>query len=421
MPSAGISRAPSLTAGFHQVWSSVVVSSLGDGLRLVALPLLAARLTCDPRSIAAVTLAGQLPWLLFGLQAGALADRIDRRRILWTVDVARALVVGLLAVAVAAHAGSIPLLAAVAFVLGCGQTLFGGAFSSVVPVLVEPAARPRANGRLQAGALISNTLLGTPLGAVLFAVTAALPFAVDCVSFALSAALLLPLRGDFRPAPAGGKPATLRRDAVEGVRWLWRHWVLRRLCLVAGIGNFVGAAVIAVLVLFAERSLHLDAMGFALLLSSSAVGGVAGATLAPRVFTRLGPGPLLRLTMAGGALCVALLGAATSAAVAGVAVVGYGAASVAWNVTAVSQRQELVPTALMGRVSMAYQMATGGAAALGAAASGLTAHAFGLRTPFFACGLLLVAACLLSPRPVRAQDECAGPNPAPAAADGSRG
>lgn len=399
MPTTGTTRTTRLGKGFHQLWASVIVSGLGDGLRQVALPLLAAQLTDDPRKVAAVALAGQLPWLLLGLLSGALADRYDRRRILWTVDAVRALVVAVLSIVVAVQATTVPLLIAVAFVLGCGQTLAGGAFAGVLPVLVPDEARPRANARLQSGALISNTLVGTPLGAVLFGLTAALPFVVDALSFALSAALLLPLRGDFRPRTEvlPGTLASLRRDTAAGVRWLWRHRLLRRLCLVAGIGNLVGGAVIAVLVLFAEAELGLDGTGFALLLGASAIGGVAGASVTPRLYARFSAAALLRLTTAGAALCVAALGSAASALTAGLAIIGYGAANVAWNVTAVSQRQELVPIELMGRVNTAYQMVTGSAAALGAAGSGLLAHGYGLRTPFFVAALLLLTACLLSP------------------------
>ncbi|WP_392673705.1 MFS transporter [Streptomyces sp. LN785] len=87
-------------------------------MSFVALPLLAARLTADPRQIALVSLAEQLPWLLVGLSSGVLADRFDRRRILWLVDASRALLVGALAATVAAGMVTIPLLALVAFLPG---------------------------------------------------------------------------------------------------------------------------------------------------------------------------------------------------------------------------------------------------------------------------------------------------------------
>lgn len=388
---------------FHQVWASVTVSSLGDGMRFVALPLLAAQLTSDPRQIAAVSFAEQVPWLLLGLASGALADRFDRRRILWTVDAARTVVVGALALVVATGAVSIPLLATAGFLLGCGQTLYNGGWAGMVPALVEPTARTKANARLQAGSLITDTLLGTPLGALLFGIASALPFIVDTASFAVAAALVFLLPGDFRPRLEATPTslAVLRRDTAEGVRWLWRHHLLRRLCLVSGTTNLVGGGLIAVLVLYARHVLGLTGMGFALLVAVFATGGTVGATATPRLTARYGPPRILKLATVGTAVAAAAVGSATSGLVAGLFIAGYGAANLAWNVTAVSLRQSLVPTELLGRVTMAYQMTTGGAVALGAAAAGLSAHEFGLRAPFFAGAVLLAAVSLVSTRPAR--------------------
>jgi len=417
---SGGSNATRLGPRFHQVWAAITISSLGDGMRFVALPLLAAQLTGDPRQIAAVSLAEQVPWLLLGLLSGALADRFDRRRILWTVDTARTVVVGLLALAVATGAVSIPLLAAAGFLLGCGQTLYNGGWSGMVPALVEPAARTRANARLQAGSLITDTLLGTPLGAVLFGIAAVLPFLVDSASFAAAATLVFLLRGDFRPR-AQATPtslAGLRRDTGEGVRWLWRHRLLRRLCLVAGAASLVDGGLIAVLVLYARHTLGLTSMGFALMVAAFAVGGIAGATATPRLTARYGPPRVLTLATLGTGIAAAAAGAATSGIAAGLFIAGYGAANLAWTVTAVSLRQSLVPAELLGRVTMAYQMITGGAAALGTVAAGLSAHEFGLRSPFFAGAVVLAAAGLVSTRdaepaarPVAASLPAPGPAP----------
>lgn len=401
---------------FHQVWVSVTVSSLGDGMRFVALPLLATRVTGDPRQIAAVSLAEQLPWLLLGLLSGALADRVDRRVVLWTVDAVRALLVGGFACAVAAGGGlvTVPLLCGVGFLLGCGQTLYNGAWSGMVPALVGPGALARANARLQAGALVTDTLLGTPLGAVLFGVAAALPFAVDAASFALAAALVLPLRGDFRPRPAGARDkagagagavragagvAALRGEIAEGVRWLVRNRVLRRLCVVSAVSNLVGGGLIAILVLYARRTLGLHDLGFALLVAAFAVGGIAGAAVTPRLTARIGAGRLLRLATLGTALVAVATGAAGSGPVAAVCIAGYGATSVSWNVVAVTLRQSLVPGVLLGRVTMACQMVVSGAGASGAVAAGLVAHGFGLRAPFFVGAALLFAVALVGVRP----------------------
>ncbi|WP_377268536.1 MFS transporter [Peterkaempfera sp. SMS 1(5)a] len=407
-----------LGSAFRMVWASATLSAIGDGMRFVALPLLAARLSGDPRDIALVFLAEQAPWLLLSLPAGALADRLDRRQLLWRVDAARAVVAALPAVLVVLNAPSIPLLAATGFLLGAGEVLHGGAWAGLVPALVPREERPRANAAIQAGMLVGDTLLGTPVGAVLFTVAAAGPFVVDTASFAVAALLMALVPGDFRPraASAGttaGVPApagagNLRREAVEGVRQLWHRPLLRRLCLVAAVSNLVLSGLIAVLVLFARDQLGLDGTGYGLLVASFAVGGLGGAGLAPRLVAGLGAGRVLRLVMPVAAVLAGALGVTSSGVVAGSLIAAYGAAATVWNITAVSVRQSIVPAELLGRVGTAYQTVTLGAGAVGAAASGALAHVSGLRAPFLLGALLLVAAAgaaLRIPAEVRPEAE----------------
>ena len=383
-----------LGSRFHLVWTAVTVSGLGDGVRYVALPLLAARLSPDPRQIALVYLAEQAPWLLTGLPAGVLADRLDRRRLLYATDSARAVVAGALALAVTLHAVSIPLLCAVGFLLGCGQTTFNGAWSGVVPALVAPAARTRANARLQAGALITDTLLGPPAGAMLFALAPALPFWVDALSFAACASLLAVLRGDMRSGAdpsAPANPRSLRSEVAAAVGWLWRHPRLRPLCLVAGISRMVIAGMIAVLVLFAREVLGLGGLGYSGLIAAYALGGLAATAAAPRLVARFGSPRVLRLAGTGSALAAIGAGGVSSALASGGFIACLGVTTLLWNITAISLQQEVVPSAMLGRVSMAYQMVSFGAGALGAALGGLLAGSLGLRAPFLAGGALLLA------------------------------
>ncbi|MEZ0065166.1 MFS family permease [Streptacidiphilus sp. MAP12-20] len=389
---------------FGLVWAAVTVSSLGDGVRFIALPLLAASLTSDPRQVALVAFAEQLPWLLTALPAGVLADRLDRRRILWIADAARTLIAAGIALAVALHAVSVPLLAGTGFLLGCGETAYAAAWNGLVPDLVAADLRGRANGRLQASALITDTLLGSPLAAVLFGLAAALPFAVDAGSFAIAATLVFLLRGGYRPEAGSPveRPHGLRGDIAEGVRWLARHPLLRNLCLVAAVGNLVGIGLIAILVLYARHTLGLSGLGYALLTASFAIGGVSGALLAPRLAARIGAPRLLRISLLGVVAAAVGAGLARNGLTAGAAVAGYGLANIAWNTTAVTLRQNLVPNALLGRVTMAYQMLAAGAGAFGAATAGLLAHATTLRTTFFVGAALLLIAWLVplrSPAP----------------------
>ena len=277
--------------GFARLWAAQGISNLGDGVYGTALPLLAATLTRDPLLVSLVSFAEWLPWLLFGLLSGALLDRLDRRRVMWAVDAARFAIVGGLAVAVLVDRAGVALLAAVGFLLGTGQTLVDTGAHSILPALVsrEGQRLERANGRLVG----TQELAGPPAGGFLFSVAGWIPFAVDAVSFAAGSALVATLRGTFGPAPGepgpAGRRTTLRVEIAEGLRWLAAHRVLRASAAMVAVVNLLAAAGGAVMVLFAQEKLGLDAVGFGLLLGGSAVGGVLGSLVAARVVRVVGP------------------------------------------------------------------------------------------------------------------------------------
>ncbi|MEU1620004.1 MFS transporter [Streptomyces sp. NPDC005722] len=386
---------------FYVVWASVTISGIGDGMRLITLPLLTAGLTEDARQVALVAFAGQLPWLLVGLVSGALSDRFERRRILCLVDVTRAVVMAGLALLTLVDGLSIPVLAGVAFLLGCGQTLFNGAWSGIVPALVPPERLTKANARLQVSALLAGTMLGTPVGAVLFGVTPVLPLTVDAVSYACSAALILLVAGRARALPEDGAPVrrSLRDDALQGLIWLWRHRLLRQLCAVAAMGNLVVVGLMSVLVLYARQTLGLEGPGYAVLTVAYALGGIAGVPLAPRLEARIGARRVLRIGMVATAVLCAGIGSARSFTVATALIAVYGTVGLVWNATAVSLRQSQVPEGLLSRVTMSFQMTSMCAGALGTLLAGLAYDGIGPRAPFLAGAVLLCLTGLCFRRP----------------------
>jgi MFS family permease len=348
--------------------------------------------------VAAVVFAGRLPWLLFALVSGALVDRLDRRRVMWTVDVARCLVVAALAGTVLADRASIPVLMAGAFLLGVGETLFDNASQSFVPAVVgrDPDRLERANGRLYSAEIVSNQFAGPPAGGFLFALSRAVPFVVDAASFAVSAALISRVR---TPATiASGRPRRgLAREIGEGLRWLWRHRLLRTLGLMVGAMNLGNMAGDAVLVLFAQDKLGVGSVGFGLLWLGGAVGGLLGSSVAHRVARRLGAGPVLigcALVTGGAQLSIGFMSSAWAVgALFGVT----GFSALMWNVITVSLRQSIVPEDLLGRVNSVYRLLAWGTLPVGAALGGAIASAFGLRAPFIVAGVALVLmpfACL---------------------------
>ncbi|MCT9144447.1 MFS transporter, partial [Streptomyces violarus] len=158
----GSVRAPAWRGGFGRLWSAAVLSSFGDALRTAALPLLAVTLTDEPLLIASVTACGYLPWIVFGLLGGAVADRVDQRRAMWMADALRGLLVAAFAVAVALGHASIGLLIVLAVALTTLQTLFDNAATALLPALVDRDALGSANARLMTGQRVAGGLLGGP-------------------------------------------------------------------------------------------------------------------------------------------------------------------------------------------------------------------------------------------------------------------
>lgn len=382
-----------LGPGFTRLWAAGAISNLGDGVALAALPLLAASLTGSPTTVAAVAAAGALPWLLFSLVGGAIADRTDRRRTMAVVDTFRFVAMGLLAIALAADVATIPLLIIVSFALGTAETVFDNASQALLPSVVTDAALETANGRLEGAQIVANQFVGPPLGAWLFAVAAAAPFALDAATFLAAAGLVLLVRGSFRPQ-RDGSATTVRADIADGLRWLFAHRLLRSLAVALGIVNLVGMAAMAVLVLYARRVLHLGDLEYGLLLTAEAAGAVLGSVVAPAISARLGAGRTLTLAVTGAAasfLVPALW--AQPVAVACALALG-GCAGLVWNIITVSLRQTLVPDRLLGRVNSAYRMIGWGTMPIGALLGGVLAEAFGLRAPFLVAGLVSAALAL---------------------------
>jgi MFS family permease len=245
---------------FWRLWTAVTVSSWGDGLEVAALPLLAASLSEDPLLVAGVVTAATLPWLVFGLVAGAVVDRRDRRRLMWQVNAVRTALAAAVAVLVATGQMHILALYVLVFALGVGQTLYDTASQAILPDLVAPDQLATANARRQVGEMAGLTFLGPPAGGLLFAVAAPVPFALDAATFAVAGGLVASIPGDYGPRrdmPAAPR-RTLRRDIAEGARWLVGHPLLRQLVVVLALANLAVFMGEGIFVLFATKELNVS-------------------------------------------------------------------------------------------------------------------------------------------------------------------
>ncbi|UED87038.1 MFS transporter [Streptomyces profundus] len=383
---------PPLGAAYWRLWTSSGLSNLADGIARVALPLAAIQVTRSPTLIAGLAVTLALPWLLFALPAGALADRLDRRRVMLAANAARIVLLGGLVLATALDVESIGALYAVAFGIGVAETLYDTSAQSIVPQVVDRTQLSRANGRLYAAEMTASEFIGPPLAGFLTATGLLLTFSAPVALWALAVGALLLVPGRFRVARE--ERTTLRADIAEGLRFLWRHRLLRALAIMTGVFNFATNAVFAVFVLFAvgpDSSMGLSEPAFGLLFTAAAAGGLVGSLVAERIERRIGRGRSLPLTVVS---CAVLLGipAVTSDPIAiavGFFVGGFGI--VLWNVITVSLRQRITPDRLLGRVNSGYRLLAWGVGPLGAGVGGLVAHLFGLPAVFASMALLTLA------------------------------
>jgi MFS family permease len=391
-----VPRRPGLGGRFWRLCGADTVSALGDGVSFAAFPLLATTITTDPRLVALVNVGEYLPLALFGLLTGVLADRLDRRRTMWTLDMVRMAVLAGFAAIVVTAGGSVLLLVVTAFVLTSTGILHDNCGSALLPATVPDKRQlERANSWLQGNYTVAATLLGPPLGSVLFATRHSAPFLLDAASFLAAGLLVASLRGvQGRPERTAARQP-IRRDLVEGLRWLWGHRLLRTLCLLLAVLNMCFAAMLAVLVLYAKGVLGLTATGYGLLVATFAVGSLAGAVAAAPAQRRLGTGPVIAVGMATMITGLLLLGvtSAVPAAVAGLVVGGFG--STLWNIVAISLRQRVVPDELLGRVTSAYRTVGMGTMPIGAGVGGVVARAWGLHAPFWLGAVVFGTAAVL--------------------------
>lgn len=384
MSRPALSRPAPLGSNFLRLLSASAVSNASDGIRLAAGPLLVAARTNDPVLVGGAVFVQQVPWLLLSLPAGAFVDRLDRRRLVLAVNLLRALVAATLALAVAAGTAGIPLIYAVLFAVGVAEVRADNASSALVPAVVAPQQLARANARVTMTFFVGNQFLGLPLGAWLFVVGAALPFAVEAVGFVLAALLLAGLQHRAAPPPAEPRDrGWLRRDVSQGVRWVWRSPGVRLLGVVLGVMNVTFMAAFAVWVLYARQRLGLSERGFGLLLTAAGVGGLAGAGLTGWLTDRFGAVTLLRAGLLVETGVLVVLARTSSPWVAGVTMVLFGAHAAVWGVVLVTVRQRLVPPQLLGRVNSVYFLLTMGGAALGSLGGGFLARGLGLAAPFW--------------------------------------
>jgi MFS family permease len=390
-PRDGLGRSAKLGRNFGHVWSAAGCSNLGDGVVKVALPLFAVQLTDSPAGVAGVTVAAYLPWILVSLPAGALADRLDRRTTMLVVNLARAAVVGGLALLAVQETGGLATVYIAAFALGTGETLFDTSAQSLLPAVVDRTRLTRANSRLFALEQTTNEFIGPPLGGWLTGLGVAYALATSSVLFLVAALFLSLLSGHYKQAQSTG--TTLRVEIAEGIRFLYGSTLLRTTVIIVAILNFVGMATLAVLPLYAiePRPLNLSEFGYGTLLLGFGLGGLIGSTVAESLQRRFGRAHALVGAVASSTVWMFVLALTRNIVVVALAMVLSGIGIMILNVIGITFRQLITPTRLLGRVVAAHRVVVLGVIPLGAAAGGAIAEFVPFRALFGLCGAIGLA------------------------------
>ncbi|MFJ8042657.1 MFS transporter [Kitasatospora sp. NPDC096147] len=389
---------------FRQLWIGDSISQVGSAVTLLALPFLAIKvLDATPFEAALLTMFQYLAFLLLGLPAGALVDRMRHRRVMIVGDLGRALLLGSVPVAYWLDVLTLGQLYAVTFGVSVLTLFFDVAYQSLLPQLVDDDRLMEGNAKLEATRNVAE--VGGPGlgGAIIAAVTAPAALAIDAVSFLVSAFFLGRIRRP-EPKPERRPDAHLRREIGEGLRFVLRHPVLRPIATTAAISNLFGTVGLSLLVVLLADTLKLSALLCGVVFSAAALGGIGGALLVERVVGWLGQGRALWMCMLTSTACWFLalpLYQADWRLAGAVLLHGLGWITlIIFNITQVSFRQRVTPKPLMARMNATIRFLVWGAMPVGAFLGGVLAQTLGVRNAMWlgvTGELLAVLPILLSP------------------------
>jgi predicted MFS family arabinose efflux permease len=323
----------------------------------------------------------RLPWLMFGLYAGVVADRVRRRAIVITTGLIRAVILLLLTATILTRRVDTAVVLAALFLFGVNETFGDTTTTTLLPMLVDKRDLGIANARNFTGVIVWHQLAGPPVGAALFAAGMAIPFVSETVC--VLAGVLLFSRVRLPAHPGRARAARVREEIREGWRWLWAHAAVRTLAITIFTFNVTFGAAWSVLVLYARQRLGMNALGFGLITTAMAVGGLLGTASYGWLERRVPLGVIMRGGLIIETLTHLALALTRQVWFALLVFTIFGAHAFIWGTTSTSVRQRAVPAEFQGRVSSIYLIGVVGGIVIGSAVGGLVASVWGVTAPFW--------------------------------------
>lgn len=360
---------------------------LSDGMLRAVLPLLAASITLEPTSVAAVTLFFSLPWLIVSIPFGPVMDRHDPVLMMRLINLSRFAGIGLLLAAVALGGAGLPLLYAGAFVLGSAETLYEMCAQVIVPRYVDNENLARKNGHLFGVTSSLGGFIGPAVGGLLAGLAAGWAVGASALGYVLGVLILFSLPTTLTT----GLPPKARflPQIKKGFTYLKKDRSLLWLAIIGGGATVCWYAWTAIFVLAVvdPTLLGLEPAAYGIFLAVLATGSITGSLLMGRIRKALSMRTLLILSLLGWAIWFIAPGITSNIYLIGAALFIGGFSGVTWNVLTITLRQSTVPRELLGRVTAVYRTITRGGRPLGALLGGVVATTFSLQSAFITLGI----------------------------------
>lgn len=381
---------------FRLFWFGESIAQLGFQVGLIAMPVIAVELLrASEFEVGVLAAASFAAFLLVGLPAGAWVDRWLKRRTMIRANLARA--AAMVAVPVLWWADVLAMwqLYIVAAVIGVATVFFDVCYQSYVPILVRRDQVSQANSALETTAQVAR-IAGPGLGGLALKVIAApLLMLADAVGYLVSALCLSRVRDEEQPSD----PTTHGRlvdDIREGLSFVWRHDLLRRITACTSLSNLGNTMVFTLVPIVVLRTLGFEPWVMGVVFGVGSVGGIVGAAATPWLGRRLGEGTVIPLAAVASGVALAVVPLSLVVPrdpwslvllIGGELVLSFSV--LAYNVSQVSMRQRICPPRLLGRMNASIRFVVWGVMPISALLSGVLATAIGL-APTLWLGVVIV-------------------------------